>query len=151
MEEYDKAEFWLEKLERVLDETKCPVDQKATCAVSLLQGVAYDWWKLVLRNPQIPDPVTWDYFVTEFNTKYVTDDYKESKWKKFLTLRQGKMTVAEYDKEFVASVNMHRNPFLRKNSDVDSLRRAYMSLSKGTSRLLLRYNLSIFISWYKRL
>ena len=100
MEESDKAEFWFEKLERVLDETKCPVDQKVTCAVSLLQGAAYDWWKLVLRNPLIPDPVTWDYFVTEFNTKYVTDDYKESKWKIFLTLRQGKMTVAEYEKEF---------------------------------------------------
>ena len=43
MEESDKAEFWLEKIERVVDETKCPVDQKVTCAVSLLQGVAYDW------------------------------------------------------------------------------------------------------------
>ena len=69
MEESDKAEFWLEKLERVLDETKCPVDQKVTCKVSLLQGAAYDWWKLVLRNPLFPDPVTWDYFVTDFNTK----------------------------------------------------------------------------------
>ena len=91
MEEFDKAEFWLEKLERALDEVRCPVDQKATCAVSLLQGVAYDWWKLAL----LPDPVTWDYFITEFNTKYVTD-YKESKWKQFLTQRQGKLTVAEY-------------------------------------------------------
>ena len=81
MEESDKAEFWLEKLERALDEVICPVDQKAICVVSLLQGVAYDWWKLVLRNPLLPDPVTWDYFVTEFNTKYVTYDYKESKWK----------------------------------------------------------------------
>ena len=53
-----------------------------------------------MRNPLIPDLVTWDYFVAEFNTKYVMDDYKESKWKKFLTLRQGKMTVAEYEKEF---------------------------------------------------
>ena len=53
-----------------------------------------------MRNPLLPDPVTWDCFVTEFNTKYVTDDYKESKWKKFLTLRQGKMTVAKYEKEF---------------------------------------------------
>ena len=52
-----------------------------------------------MRNPLLPDPVTWDYLITEFNTKYVTDDYKESKWKKFLTLRQGKMTVAEYEKE----------------------------------------------------
>ena len=76
------------------------MDQKVICAVSLLQGAAYDWWKLVLRNPLLPDLVTWDYFVTEFNTKYVTDYYKESKWKKFLSLRQGKMTVAEYEKEF---------------------------------------------------
>ena len=79
MEESDKAEFWLEKLERALDEVRCPVDQKATCAVSLLQGAAYDLWKLVLRNSLLPDLVTLDYFVTEFNTKYVTDDYKESK------------------------------------------------------------------------
>ena len=100
MEEFDKAEFWLEKLERALDEVRCPMDQKATCAVSLLQGATYDWWKLVLRNPLLPDPITWDYFVTEFNMKYVTDDYKESKWKQFLTLRQGKLTVAEYKKEF---------------------------------------------------
>ena len=48
IEESDKAEFWLEKLERALDEVRCPVDQKATCVVSLQQGVAYDWWKLVL-------------------------------------------------------------------------------------------------------
>ena len=53
MEESDKAEFFLENLERVFDEMKCPVDQKVTCAVSLLQGAAYDWWKLVLRNPLI--------------------------------------------------------------------------------------------------
>ena len=64
IEESDKAEFWLEKLERALDEARCLVDQKVTCAVSLLQGAAYDWWKLVLRNPLLPDPVTWDYFVT---------------------------------------------------------------------------------------
>ena len=100
MEESDKAEFWLEKLERALDEVRCPKDQKVTCPVSLLQGAAYDWWKLVLRNPLLQDPVTWDYFVTEFNTKYVTNDYKESKSKQFLTLRQGKLTVAEYEKKF---------------------------------------------------
>ena len=32
MEESDKAKFWLEKLERVVDEVRCPVDQKATCS-----------------------------------------------------------------------------------------------------------------------
>ena len=42
MEESNKAEFWLEKMEKALDEVRCPVDQKATCAVSLLQGATYD-------------------------------------------------------------------------------------------------------------
>ena len=42
MEESDKAKFWLEKLERALDEVRCSVDQKVTCAVSLLQGATYD-------------------------------------------------------------------------------------------------------------
>ena len=36
MEESKKAKFWLEKLERALDEVRCPMDQKATCVVSLL-------------------------------------------------------------------------------------------------------------------
>ena len=42
LEEYDKAEFWLEKLQRALDEVKCPPEQMVKCAVSLLQGAAYD-------------------------------------------------------------------------------------------------------------
>ena len=36
MEELEKAELWLEKLERVLEEVRCPPDQRASCAVSLL-------------------------------------------------------------------------------------------------------------------
>ena len=100
MEESDKAKFWLEKLQRALNEVNCPPEKMAKCAVSLLQGVAYDWPKLVLRNPLLPNPISWDFFVQEFQTKYVTDDYKETKWKQFLNLKQGKMTVAESEKEF---------------------------------------------------
>ena len=58
MEESEKVEFWLEKLERVLEEVRCPPDQKASCAVSLLQGEAYDWWKLVLKSLRILNPMT---------------------------------------------------------------------------------------------
>ena len=79
LEESDKAEFWLEKLERALDEVKSLPEQMAKCEVSLLQGATYDWWKLVLRNPLLPDPISWDFFVQEFQTKYVTNDYRETK------------------------------------------------------------------------
>ena len=36
MEEFDKAEFWLVKLQRIVKEVRCPPDQRVTCAVSLL-------------------------------------------------------------------------------------------------------------------
>ena len=66
LEESDKAEFWLEKVQRALDEVKCPPDHMVKCAVSLLQGATYDWWKLVLRNPLLPNPISWDFFIQEF-------------------------------------------------------------------------------------
>ena len=66
MEESDKVEFWLEKLQRTMEEVRCPPDQKVACVVSLLQGSAYDWWKLVLRISRLPDPIPWEFFVQEF-------------------------------------------------------------------------------------
>ena len=77
-----------------------PFDQRASCAVSLLQGEAYDWWKLVLKSPGIPNPMTWEFFVKEFRAKYVIDMYRESKWKQFLNMTQRNLSVAEYEKEF---------------------------------------------------
>ena len=43
MEESDKAELWLEKLQKIVEEVRCPPDQRMARAVSLLQGSAYDW------------------------------------------------------------------------------------------------------------
>ena len=100
MEELVKAEFFLEKLERVLEEVRCPPDQRASCVVSRLQGEAYDLWKLVLKSPGIPNPMTWEFFVQEFREKYVTDMYRKSKWKQFLNMRQKNLSMAEYEKEF---------------------------------------------------
>ena len=63
-------------------------------------SVAYDWWKLVLRNPLLLDPISWDFSVQEFQAMYVIDDYKDTKWKQFLNMKQGNLTVAKYEKEF---------------------------------------------------
>ena len=101
VEESDKAEFWLEKLQRILKEVRCPPDQRVSCAVSLLQGEAYDWSKLVLKSPRIPNPMTWEFFVREFREKYVTDMYRKFKWKQFLNMKQRNLYVAEYEKEFI--------------------------------------------------
>ena len=151
MEESDKAKFWLEKLERGLDEARCPVDQKVTCAVSLLQGAPYYWWKLVLRNPLLQEPVTWDYFITEFNTKYVTDDYKDSRWKTFLTLRQGKMTVAEYEKGFSRLSKYAPESVLTKKFRCGQFEEGLHESIKRYLTSVTSLQVSIFIILYKRL
>ena len=79
MEESDKVEFWLENLQRIIEEVRCPPDQRVACVVSLLKSSAYDWWKLVLRNPRLLDPIPWEFFVQEFRAKYVSDMYRETK------------------------------------------------------------------------
>ena len=79
---------------------KCLPDQRVTCAVSLLQGSAYDWWKLVLRSPRLPDPIPWEFFVQEFKDKFLSDMYRETKWKWFLNLKQRNLLMEEYEKEF---------------------------------------------------
>ena len=63
MEESDKDEFWLKRLQIILEEVRFPLDQRVSCAVSLLQSEAYDWWKLALRSSRIPNPMTWELFV----------------------------------------------------------------------------------------
>ena len=39
MEETDKAEFWLEKLQRIVEEVRCPPDQRVACAVLYCKAV----------------------------------------------------------------------------------------------------------------
>ena len=99
MEESDKAELWLEKLQRILEEVRFPSDQRVSCVVSLFQSERYDWWKLVLSSPRIQNPMTWEFFIQEFRGKYVTELYRESKWKQFLNLKQRNLSMAEYEKE----------------------------------------------------
>ena len=39
MEESDKAEFWLEKLQRIVEEVRCPLGQRVACAVLYCKAV----------------------------------------------------------------------------------------------------------------
>ena len=54
----------------------------------------------MLKSLGIPNPMTWEFFVQEFRAKYVTDMYRESKWKQFRNMKQRNLFVAEYEKEF---------------------------------------------------
>ncbi|KAA3484675.1 Gag-Pol polyprotein [Gossypium australe] len=68
----EKAEFWLENTIRVFDEMSLTLEECIKCVVSLLQ-----------------------------DAKYISERFIDQKRKEFLELKQGRMTVTEYEREFV--------------------------------------------------
>nr|XP_012466411.1 unnamed protein product [Gossypium raimondii] len=96
----EKVEFWLENTIRIFEELSCTPEECMKCVVSLLRDSAYHLWKtLVSIVPS--ERVTWDVFQEEFRKKYISQRFIDQKRKEFLELKQGKMSVTEYECEFV--------------------------------------------------
>ena len=81
----------------------------------------------MLRSPRIPNPMPWEFFAQEFRDKYVSDMYRETKWKQLLNLKQRNLSVVEYEKEFSRLVSMHRGQFSPRYFRVDNSKMDYMS------------------------
>nr|XP_016467724.1 PREDICTED: uncharacterized protein LOC107790315 [Nicotiana tabacum] len=79
------AEQWLEHMERVFEQLE----------------YAYDWWVSVPNAKAKPSVLTWDDFVKAFRAKYGPHVYCDAKKKEFLNLRQGSMSIAEYQQKFL--------------------------------------------------
>ncbi|XP_070026626.1 uncharacterized protein [Nicotiana sylvestris] len=95
------AEQWLEHMERVFEQLECTNAAKFKYAISLLQKDAYDWWVSVPNAKAKPPVLTWDDFVKSFRAKYVPPIYCDAKKKEFLNLKQGSMSIAEYQQNFL--------------------------------------------------
>ncbi|KAK5833067.1 hypothetical protein PVK06_016879 [Gossypium arboreum] len=96
----EKAECWLDNTIRVFEELSYTSDECLKCAMSLLRDSAYHWWN-TLVSVVSKEQVTWDFFQTEFRKKYISQRFIDQKFKEFLELRQGRMTVTEYERKFV--------------------------------------------------
>ncbi|XP_016750588.1 uncharacterized protein [Gossypium hirsutum] len=94
------AVYWLEATKRIMDDLYCTMEQKLKGAVSLLRDEAYQWWFTVREGTQA-DRLTWDFFKTSFQEKYVGTSYVDARMKEFLNLTQGNKTVAAYEAEFL--------------------------------------------------
>ncbi|WOG86435.1 hypothetical protein DCAR_0205639 [Daucus carota subsp. sativus] len=95
-----EAESWLKRTKRVFNMMHCGDEEKFDYAVSLLQDDAYDWWETVPDSDAQPQKLTWDDFQREFKDKYMPEIYRDEKQREFLNLKQGNMTVAEYEVKF---------------------------------------------------
>ena len=75
-------------------------DECLKCDMSLLRNSAYHWWNTIVSV--VPkERVTWEFFQTEFRKKYISQRFIDQKHKEFLELKQGRMFVTEYKREFV--------------------------------------------------
>ncbi|KAA3484268.1 DNA/RNA polymerases superfamily protein [Gossypium australe] len=94
------AEYWLEAVEQIMDDLDCTAEQKLKRVVSLLRDEAYQWW-LTVRESTQADCITWDFFKTTFQGKYVRASYVDAQRKEFLNLVQGGKSGAAYEAEFL--------------------------------------------------
>ncbi|KAA3469747.1 Protein MCM10 [Gossypium australe] len=90
----------LENTIRVFDELSCTPAECLKCAISLLRDTAYQWWN-TLVSVVTREWVTWEFFQIKFRKKYISQRFLDQKHKEFLELKQGHMTVTEYEREFV--------------------------------------------------
>ncbi|XP_010518599.2 PREDICTED: uncharacterized protein LOC104793873 [Camelina sativa] len=65
-----------------------------------LKDEALVWWEKVVDQAHGRYVLTWEDFKTEFSRKYFPREAMDRMEEEFLELRQGTMTVREYDREF---------------------------------------------------
>ncbi|KAL4362336.1 hypothetical protein GQ457_04G025940 [Hibiscus cannabinus] len=94
------AELCLDHTDRFLDELDYPMDQRLMAYTALLKDHAYNWWGTIQRNTPT-DQLTSKVFWEKFQKRYIGGRYLEAQCDQFLSLRQGDMSVTEYELKFI--------------------------------------------------
>ncbi|XP_016743006.1 uncharacterized protein [Gossypium hirsutum] len=94
------VEYWMEAIERIMDDLDCTPEQILKGAVSLLRNEAYQWWLTVKEGTQL-NHLSWEFFKSSFQEKYVEASYIDARRREFLNLTEGDRSVAKYEAEFL--------------------------------------------------
>jgi hypothetical protein len=95
------AEKWLTEMEKAFKVLKCAEEEKVNYATYMLQGDAYDWWRMEEdKHNHDPEPYTWEMFKAAFYEKYFPTSVRRQKEREFIKLEKGNMTVSQYEAEF---------------------------------------------------
>uniref|UniRef100_A0A2N9G313 RNA-directed DNA polymerase n=1 Tax=Fagus sylvatica TaxID=28930 RepID=A0A2N9G313_FAGSY len=99
------AEKWLTEMEKAFKVLKCAEEEKVNYATYMLQGDAYDWWRMEEdKHNHDPESYTWEMFKAAFYEKYFPTSVRRQKEREFIKLEQGNMTVSQYEAEFARAV-----------------------------------------------
>ncbi|XP_034218951.1 uncharacterized protein LOC117630321 [Prunus dulcis] len=75
-------------------------EDRVRLATFLLKGNAYHWWKAVKRGYENPAAIHWEEFQRVFSEQFYPPSYRHAKKSEFLYLKQGSMSVMEYEHKF---------------------------------------------------
>ncbi|XP_074374474.1 uncharacterized protein LOC141714878 [Apium graveolens] len=94
-----KARAWLKEMEKAFALVKVEEDQKTDFPSYFLKGEANYWWELkkALEGEGV---VSWDRFTDLFQEKYFPRYMKNQMEIKFLELKQGNLSIADYEAKF---------------------------------------------------
>ncbi|XP_028064207.1 uncharacterized protein LOC114267367 [Camellia sinensis] len=88
-------------MEKIFRALSCTEEQKVSFATFTFKKDTQEWWLFTLENEEI---LTWARFLVVFYEKYFPKSLQEQKASEFLHLRQGTMSVAEYESKFTRLV-----------------------------------------------
>ncbi|XP_028108655.1 uncharacterized protein LOC114307445 [Camellia sinensis] len=89
-----KEKTWLLEMEKLFEVFPCSEVQKVLLATYTLKDEARRWWLLVQNGNE---NMTWAQFNTIFYDKYFPQCFRDRKVLEFQELKQGRMSVAEYE------------------------------------------------------
>ena len=96
-----QADNWIRETEMAFELMTCSETQKVICATHMLKESAMHWWDSAKRaHTTAGNLMTWTQFKEIFNDKYFPLSLRSAKEAEFLHLKQGNMTLVEYDQKF---------------------------------------------------
>jgi hypothetical protein len=95
------AEDWLRTVEWELHTAQCDDREKVLYGPHLLRGAAQSWWESYLATHANPDAITSEEFRDSFRQYHVPAGLMTVKKEEFLALKQGPMSVSEYQDRFL--------------------------------------------------
>ncbi|EOY26605.1 Gag protease polyprotein, putative [Theobroma cacao] len=92
------AKDWINQVSETLSDMRLEDEMKLIVATRLLEKRARTWWNSVKSRSTIL--LTWSDFLREFDSQYYTHFHQKEKKREFLSLKQGNLTIEEYETQF---------------------------------------------------
>ncbi|XP_017978483.1 PREDICTED: uncharacterized protein LOC108662488 [Theobroma cacao] len=92
------AKDWINQVSETLSNMRLKDEMKLMVATRLLEKRTRTWWNSVKSRSTIL--LTWSDFLREFDSQYYTNFHQKENKREFLSLKQGNLTIEEYETQF---------------------------------------------------